>query len=397
MNYNIDYKELYNTSPCGSFCSLPNGIIIDSNKRFLEFTCYDREEVIDKKKFTDFLSIGGKIYFENVYSQILRLGGAVKEINFDIITKDGIKIPVLINSIEIKDEKGNHILTQSVVFEISQRKEYEYELLIAKKKADDLSNELREANKELQNNSKLIKQQKLQLEHFNHHLKNKNSQLSNFTHIASHNLRAPVSNLNSLLDFYNDSTDVEDKAMLFIKFEKVIGHLNETLNELIESVQIQEDVNIAHEPINFNLVFNKTLEILESQILESKAVVTSNFSEALKIKYPKLYLESIMQNLLSNSIRYRSPDRIPKVHFCTELNNNEITLVATDNGLGIDLKKHGHRLFGLNNTFHRHPDSKGVGLFMTKIQIEAIGGSIAVESQVGKGTTFKIILKKNIS
>ncbi len=396
MNHTIDYKELYNTSPCGYFCSLPDGTIIDSNKRFLEFTNYEREEVIEKKKVTDFLSAGGKIYFETVYSQILKLGGAVEEINFDFVKKDGTKFPVLINSVEIKDTEGRHLFTQSTVFNISQRKEYELELLIAKRKADDLSDELIQVNKELRSSSELILQQKLQLEEFNHHLKNKNKQLSNFAHIASHNLRAPVTNLNSLLDFYNESTDIEDRAMLFAKFEKVIGHLTETLNELIESVKIQENVNITHEPVIFDIVFDKTIETLEGQILESKAVVTSNFSEATNIEYPKIYLESIMLNLLSNSIRYRSPDRIPKIHFCTEINNNEITLIATDNGLGIDLKKHGHRLFGLSNTFHRHPDSKGVGLFMTKTQIEAIGGSIGVESEVDKGTTFKIILKKNI-
>jgi signal transduction histidine kinase len=107
-------------------------------------------------------------------------------------------------------------------------------------------------------------------------------------------------------------------------------------------------------------------------------------------------MESIMLNLLSNSIRYSSPDRIAKIHFSTEINNNEVMFIAKDNGLGIDLQKHGHKLFGLNNTFHRHPDSKGVGLFMTKTQIEAIGGSITVESEVDKGTTFKIVLKKNI-
>jgi signal transduction histidine kinase len=97
---------------------------------------------------------------------------------------------------------------------------------------------------------------------------------------------------------------------------------------------------------------------------------------------------------LSNSIRYRSPDRVTKVHFRTAVDNNKILLIATDNGLGIDLKKNGHKLFGLNNTFHRHPESKGVGLFMIKTQIEAIGGSILVESDVDRGTTFKIILKK---
>jgi nitrogen fixation/metabolism regulation signal transduction histidine kinase len=82
---------------------------------------------------------------------------------------------------------------------------------------------------------------------------------------------------------------------------------------------------------------------------------------------------------------------------CPHLNApDDVILMAKDNGLGIDLKKYGDRLFRLNNTFHRHPDSKGVGLYMIKTQIEAIGGSISVESEEDKGTTFKIILKKNI-
>ncbi|AUC81470.1 ATP-binding protein [Lacinutrix sp. Bg11-31] len=396
MNQNLDYKKLYDTSPCGYICSLADGTIIDSNKRFLEFTNYDREEVIKKKKFTDFLSVGGKIYFETVFSQKLKLSGFIEEINFDFIKKDGTKFPVLINSVEIKDTEGRHLFIQSSIFNISQRKDYELELQTAERKAIELSDELKQSNKELRSGSELILNQKNQLEGLNYNLENTNRQLSSFAHIASHNLRAPVSNLNSLLNFYNNSIDIEDKAMLFDKFEIVVGHLNETLNDLIESVKIQGDVNIKHDLINFDIVFNKTVEILEDQILESKAVVTSNFHEATNIKYPKVYLESIMLNLMSNSIRYRSSDCIPEIHFSTELKNDEITLIATDNGLGIDLEKHHHRLFGLNNTFHRHPDSKGVGLFMIKTQIEAIGGSITVESEIGIGTTFKIILNKNL-
>lgn len=396
MNYNIDYKELSNIFPSGYFCSIPDGTIIDVNQKFLELISYEREEVVEQKKFVDLLSIGSKIYFETIYASILKLSGKVEEIYFDFIKKNGTKFPVLINSVEVKDKEGHHVFTYTSVFSISQRKKYEQELLIAKRKAKNLSNELIKANKELRTSSELIFQQKLQLE-LNKHLEKKNRQLSNFTHIASHNLRAPVINLLSLKDFYNESSDLEDRAMLFTKIEIVIDHLNETLNELIESVKIQEDVSITHETTIFNTVFTKTLEILEGQILDSKAIVTSNFSEATKIEYPKLYLESIMLNLMSNSIRYRSQNRIPKIHFCTEIKNNEITLNITDNGLGIDLKKHGQRLFGLGNTFHRHVNSKGVGLYITKTQIDVLGGSIEVESEVNQGTTFKIILKKSIS
>jgi PAS domain S-box-containing protein len=96
MDYNIDYKELYNTFPSGYFCSLPNGTIIDLNKNFLELTNYSREEVIGKRKFTDFLSLGGKIYFENVFAPALKLSGTIEEVNFNFIKKEGTKFPVLV-------------------------------------------------------------------------------------------------------------------------------------------------------------------------------------------------------------------------------------------------------------------------------------------------------------
>jgi PAS domain S-box-containing protein len=396
MHLNIDYKELYNSSPSGYFCSLPDGTIFNSNQRFLELTNYTKKEVIGKKKITDFLSMGGKIYFENVYSPALKLNGTIEEINFNFIKKDGSKFPVLVNSVEVIDKKGLHSYTQSTVFNISQRKKYEQELLIAKKIASDLSDELTMVNKQLLSRTELILKQKLQLEEFNHDLENKNRQLSSFAHIASHNLRAPVSNLIALKDLYRENTDVDDKAMLFSKVEIVIDQLNGTLNELIASVKIQGNKDIANDSITFKSIFNKILAIFDTQILGSKAVITSNFSLVPKIKYPKLYMESIMLNLLSNSIRYRSPNRLAKIHFHTSIDKGQILLIAEDNGLGINMKKHGHRLFGLNNTFHRHPDSRGVGLFMTKTQIEAVGGSITVESEVDVGTTFKIILKKNV-
>jgi PAS domain S-box-containing protein len=398
MSYRTDYKELYNNFPSGYFCSLPNGTIIDLNKRFLDQTNYTREEVIGKKKILDFLSLGDKIYFENIYYPALKLRGTLKEVNLNFIKKDGTTFPVLINSVEVKDKEGIHLFTQSAIFNISQRKKYQQELLKAKRKANDLSNEQIAINKDLLSHATFILKQKLQLEESNLHYEKKNRQLSNFAHIASHNLRAPVSNLMALKGFYKESTDLEDKSMLFSKVEIVICHLNETLSELIESIKIQGNKSITHDLIIFDSVFYKTLEILDNEILDSKAVVTSNFSESPTIEYPKPYMESIMLNLLSNSIRYRSPNRIAKIHFSTEINNNnDVIFIAKDNGLGIDLQKHGHKLFGLNNTFHRHPDSKGVGLFITKTQIEAIGGSITVESDVDKGTTFKIVLNKNTS
>ncbi|MBT2161422.1 PAS domain-containing sensor histidine kinase [Zobellia barbeyronii] len=249
---------------------------------------------------------------------------------------------------------------------------------------------IRDITKQKSAERKIIKA-KENLEVLAHKLTEQNRQLADFTHITSHNLRSPVSNLNSLLDIYKTTDDEVLKESLFGKFETVINQLTLTLNTLIEALKTKgphtdEDV----EEIEFEEVLSITKDLLAGEILKSGASITSDFSKCSKIKYHKIYLESIFLNLISNSMKYRSKSRKPEIEIkATDLNGN-IKLEFRDNGLGIDLEQHGHKLFGLNKVFHRHPDAKGVGLFLTKSQIESMGGTISASSKVDVGTTFTI-------
>ncbi len=228
-------------------------------------------------------------------------------------------------------------------------------------------------------------------------LQQKNQQLLNFAHITSHNLRSPVSNLNALLWLYKESQTEAEKVLLFEKFETVIHTLSETLNELVDALKIQEDTGKKRESLLFEEIFKKTKDSMSGKIMEMEAVVSYNFSKAPTIEYPRLYLESILQNLLSNSLKYRSPSRIPVIYAETLFENGALILKFKDNGLGIDLNRHSDKLFGLNKTFHRHKEAKGLGLFITKTQVEAMGGSVTVISEVDKGSTFIIYFnKKNL-
>ncbi|TAH09243.1 MAG: PAS domain-containing sensor histidine kinase [Sphingobacteriia bacterium] len=227
-------------------------------------------------------------------------------------------------------------------------------------------------------------------------LQKKNAQLLNFAHITSHNLRSPVSNLNSLVYLYNEANEANEKAELFDQFQKVITHLTTTLNDLVQALQIQEDLGIEKEKLKFEQVFQKVLEIFAGTIMETHAKVSADFTLLEEISYPKNYLESIMLNLFSNALKYRSPERIPTVSFKTKNDNGVLKLIVKDNGLGIDLNKHGDKLFGMNKVFHRHPEAKGVGLFITKTQIEAMGGTIFAESEVEVGTQFTVEFNRNI-
>lgn len=220
-----------------------------------------------------------------------------------------------------------------------------------------------------------------------------NQQLANFAQIASHNLRAPVANLSSLLEFYDLCDTPEEKKFIFDKFKTVIAHLSETLNTLIEAIKIRgkKGSEIETKTLSFSKILKKIEEVISEEILKKKTVIYTDFSATDTIKYNEPYLESIIFNLISNSLRYASPERTPRIEIKTSITEGRTQLIVTDNGLGIDLKRHGHKLFGLNKVFHRHKDSKGVGLYIIKNQITSLKGTITCTSEVDKGTTFTIL------
>ena len=224
-------------------------------------------------------------------------------------------------------------------------------------------------------------------------LQNRNNQLLNFAHITSHNLRSPVSNLVTLLDLLENTHAPEEKDILITKLDTVIKRLASTLNDLIEALRIQEDIYKEKENLVFANVFANVTEMLSVQIESTATTIHTTFA-VTEIEYPKTYLESILLNIISNAIKYRSPKRDPVIHIETKYCNEDIIMTIKDNGSGIDLKKYGSKIFGFNKTFHRHPEAKGIGLFLTKTQIESMGGSIRVESEPDMGTTFIINFKK---
>lgn len=221
-------------------------------------------------------------------------------------------------------------------------------------------------------------------------LKAKNEQLEEFTQIVSHNLRSPVSNILSLLDFYEKSGDENEKKN-FIKMmhesgSKMLSHLHE-LNEVLK---IKQNKDIERQWIEFSIALENVKQQLSVLITNTEAIITSDFTQAPKIHYPNIYLESILINLLSNALKYRHPEKVPEIQFSTTRTEAGIQMTIRDNGLGINLKKYGHHIFKLRKTFHNHPESRGIGLFMVKNQIEALGGEINIFSEENNGTTFTV-------
>ncbi|MDO6437795.1 PAS domain S-box protein [Cyclobacterium sp. 1_MG-2023] len=243
---------------------------------------------------------------------------------------------------------------------------------------------------ELVENQNKLKKANENLEVLTEKLTSQNLQLANFAHITSHNLRAPANNLNSLLQFYHTSEGQEIKSTIIENFETVSKHLISTLDNLVDLLKIQHEGSKKIEILTFDEILGKTKEMLVGHIMESKAQIIADFSQAPKISFNRIFLESIFLNLVGNAIKYRSPDREPIIQLKSNEEYGRIVLSVKDNGLGIDLKKHGRNLFGLHKTFHENKEAKGIGLFLTKKHVEAMGGLISAKSEVGKGTTFTI-------
>jgi PAS domain S-box-containing protein len=262
------------------------------------------------------------------------------------------------------------------------------ELAFQNKEKENRAAELVIANKELAFQSK-------EKENRAAELTIANTQLIDFCNIISHNLRAPLVNISMLVDYIE--LNKEEGKEMFGEIKTVINHLNEVFNELVESLQVRLDREIETENIILKDCLESVLIGFGAQINLYKADIQINFNDVSEISFPQKYLDSIFTNLISNALKYKSSDRNPVIKVKTEKINGDIVLSIADNGLGIDLIRNKDKLFKIRQTFHLHPDAKGFGLFITKTQVEAMGGEIWAESTPGKGSTFFIKFKpKNI-
>jgi signal transduction histidine kinase len=222
------------------------------------------------------------------------------------------------------------------------------------------------------------------------HYAHQNAKLIDFTNIVSHNLRGPLVNIDLLVKYMQATEDIEEKNDLIDKLGPIIESLHEVFDELVESIQVQNDTEIVWDTNDFTESVERILKGFNTEIVNTGAVFCVEHQDVPTIKFPSKYFNSILHNLISNAIKYRSPNRPLQVTVEAHKKGNKVILRIQDNGLGIDLNRHKDNIFKIGKVFHRNPSAKGFGLFMTKAQIEAMGGNIWVESEPDKGTTFSV-------
>jgi signal transduction histidine kinase len=266
-------------------------------------------------------------------------------------------------------------------------------------------------NQQLQEAQQIINQQSGEIHSLNNHLKTEvqvrtqelektnkeliehNNQLEQFAFIAAHNLRAPLTRVLGLANLIQMGPTEADKQIALEKLITSAHDLDQVIKDLNAILNIKRHTGNFTE-VDLHESLTRTKRILEKEIEDTQAKIIINFTEADKVYAIAPYVESILYNLISNAIKYRDPDRPPFIAIKTTHEKEFVCLAVMDNGLGIDLSKYQQSVFSLYKRFHLHVEGKGLGLYLVKTQIEALGGRVEVRSEPNEGSTFLVYFKR---
>lgn len=282
--------------------------------------------------------------------------------------------------------KNAEIVEQSNVLQMNQDRLWDANQIIEGQRKQlllrnqSLETELIEANNILtETNTELIKH---------------NNELRQFSFSVSHNLRSPVASLLGLVALIDSKTMTGENVEIFRHIQAATENLDTIIKDLIKIIDIRQDIFQIRQKVVLEEEFKAIHDILENDIYTHHVEFQTDFSGCEIIYSVKPMIHSILYNLVSNSIKYRSLDQLPVIEISSEEHEGHFTLIVKDNGLGIDLNTHKDDLFKLYRRFHRHVEGRGLGLYLVKLQCEALGGSIQVESELNKFTKFTLYLPK---
>jgi|SRR6476661_221082 len=233
-----------------------------------------------------------------------------------------------------------------------------------------------------------------QLRDNNEQLTRANVDLDNFIYTASHDLKAPISNIEGLLnallvELPADSRANGEVSTILGLMQDSVNRFRKTIAQLTDVSKLQKEHGRPSEQADLATVIQDVCLDLQPQIQASEAVLEVEIAESRQVSFSEKNLRSVVYNLLSNALKYRHPDRAPRVRLRCQTAGAYLVLEVQDNGLGIDLRGE-QKLFGMFQRLHDHVEGSGIGLYMVKKMVENAGGRIEVKSQPGLGSTFSV-------
>jgi signal transduction histidine kinase len=270
-------------------------------------------------------------------------------------------------------------------------KDRTYELEMANEELTSQKEEIQAMNEGLEF---MIHKRTAELQEAMEDILQKNKDLQQFSYIISHNVRSPVAHMLGLSGIFNYAQPEDElNREILLKMREASQMLDTTLKDLNDILSIRDGEVIRQEKVSLPELLLSITRTLEEEIETSGAEILSDFSEVSSVETVKPYFQSVLYNLVSNAIKYRSPERRPVVTVRAKMNGKFVRISVKDNGLGMDMAgMDSYKIFGLYQRMHTHTEGKGLGLYMVKTQIEALRGKVEVESQKNKGSIFRIYL-----
>ncbi|GAB2857346.1 PAS domain-containing sensor histidine kinase [Hymenobacter ruber] len=371
--------ELYEHAPCGYCSCLPDGTLVKINQTLLGWLGYERTELVARQGLQQLLTVGGRLHFEMHCTPLLLLQGQVREMSYLLRRKDGSTQPVLLNATLDRDTNGAPLVMRVALFDITDRRRYELELLRAKNLADEQRQQLAKANEELRAK--------------NEQLTRTNQDLDNFVYTASHDLKEPLNNMTGLFAELQRTATFHDPeaAEVVALFEQALQQVLATIEGLAKVVQLERQaLPVPTDSVELAPLLNEVVRSLQAQHAGLEQAFQIDVQPAPTVHMSGPSVRSILYNLLSNAVRYAAPGRPLRVQVSSALVNGAPVLTVTDNGRGIDMARHGQELFQLFRRFHPEVPGTGLGLYLVKRLVHQAGGRIEAQSIVNQGAVFQI-------
>lgn len=367
-------EELYEQAPCGYVSTDPNGLILRINETLLRWTGYQRQEVLGIAQFPQLLTAAGKIFYDTHFTLILRMHGEAREIALDLACKDGKRRPVLVTALQKRDLDGTPLLNRMTVFDAADRRRYEHELLLARRRAEKVSAELANTNAEL---------------------RRANADLEQFAYSASHDLKEPLRMLSiyaQLLERkFHPKLDQEGREYLAFAVASA-DRAQALLQDLLTYLHAAHKADEPPGPVPADNVLDRVLKVLGGAIKDANATIQRSALPVLNVH--EVHLLQVFQNLIGNALKYHG-DSPPMIRIrALDADSCWPTLSVEDNGIGID-PQHTQQVFGLFKRLHQRSEypGTGIGLAICRKIVDHYGGRIWVDSDgPGKGSAFRFTL-----
>ena len=249
-----------------------------------------------------------------------------------------------------------------------------------------------ELTEELRAYTTTVESQMEEIKKLNERLSDNNTKMKAFTYAISHDLKTPLTNLKISSEYMINSPTGEESEIFKGILARSVSRMDKTIHSLIEILDVQNMENHVIRELDFAELFTDIQEEQEGLIAEAQAIIIVDFTPTPTIKYVDAYLQSVLRNLLSNSLKYRDPARPLTIKVSTKQRRNQVQLIFADSAVGMDMNVVRDRLFAPFSRFSSQTQGKGIGLYLIKSMVENNGGSVEVESTPGVGTIFSFTL-----